>query len=1402
MAVTPVTQSDALKGGISTLQTSAITTQIATETANRQEQIRRQQTAYKEELQRIENIKQQQAASAKEQADWQTAYESIKTGRDWVFRSDPSVWSKVQQLYREGVQSFGKDAEMRAKQYDLYSGNLQESLKNVQAFEKKIEDTRKKIEEQRGGVPLIYNVQELQRQGYTTGDVISLAKQKAIQPPTTEPTITVRGKDGQIRTIEGGTYVTTLPDYGTVSSTSLPDMRGTPVIAPSDGRTGYVQSPARGFFGEFVTPQTELFSWLGDVRSRVTEGRGSPPPDDMIVMPDRRETIMAPAPNIYTSPVAWNFFNKPSDIPVKEERNIIVKYKREKPSEGSGVTMFTPSQLKEKEALSLAYGTSFVDRLYEGGSDVLSKLFGPANTSLITRKSNLPEFQQNLIQTTSGTTRDQRYRNLVYEESLKERIKLETQLEEQRKDFVNELNEVRDIFQEKIPEEVSTAEEARRIREQAQKNLDSAYEALKRKYEKKRDVAIDKSQKILEESLKKGYENIYKAPEIVQAKDKANLFLSKGIKKVTPDIKLEDAEDERLAFTRRIVESDLPARPFLANVGKVKVAGRQFVGGAFQDLREKPIDLGIKAGLTATVVVAPRLLTFFGPGGVAAGAAIQTATAAAGKVLLPIYVGSRLGSVASQPDIYSASRRLGEIAGGEIAPVVIGGYIGSRLSAPLQNRIQEYRIRQAAEKSGIKTTTFKDLNTKDKNQFLRKNKNELGVEGTTKRVTAKKVYETKFTDKKGNTTRFVIREYSTARGGPGDLLGRRELEGYFVDSKYKIIPNSYRFRGYALEKMMTDATQIYSRGYINPVSGRGNVLKIETAENIKNVFKDDQSIRLVNPSDKPLTIQIKDGFGNIIKIKLPANKITYFDASTGGSRFEVLSKADAGKLNFKDSIFSPNYRIPAASGEEFQLETFNSILKNIKPEKYFSVRIFTPENIVLSPSYLSTQGVTTGTIRGPYKDSSPADYFIGKKEGGFGLSQDQSKMRLFDWKGTRSKIFKNFGLSGGGTGTAGAPGPSSIFSVDSGAGTKDIFITGGGGSYDFIPFQPQSDRIITGIQFFPPKTGGADWIGSSLSQAAVAPTRQFVAQSLFQNIASTTFAAQEVSLLPTSSGVSATLGSLTFFGEQNRVTTSPSLTTFQPSFQPQKAIVGPKVTFFQTPKLQVEETKVGGGGSLAPPLQIQIPEVIQKEETQQRQPQIEFPQINIPQRQIQIQKQVQITEPGFKQPTINPPKISPPIPIIIDLPKFQGPTKDDGTKKKKSQRGYEVLIKKRGKYVPVRMKYSITRKEAEELAYKELLASPAASAKIRLSTKPFKDIDIKIDPFIKTFFRPGKTKRGADIVQKQRFRILSREEKTGITFKGVEAIKRKGKTKKVFQEFLPKKTKKTTKKKSKRKNKK
>lgn len=163
--------------------------------------------------------------------------------------------------------------------------------------------------------------------------------------------------------------------------------------------------------------------------------------------------------------------------------------------------------------------------------------------------------------------------------------------------------------------------------------------------------------------------------------------------------------------------------------------------------------------------------------------------------------------------------------------------------------------------------------------------------------------------------------------------------------------------------------------------------------------------------------------------------------------------------------------------------------------------------------------------------------------------------------------------------------------------------------------------------------------------------------------------------------------------------------------------------------------------------------------------------------------------PWMLTPPPSPTEPLPEKPTIPGIPFFG--EEEHGKRKKKARlfvpKGYDVLIRKKGKFVPVPGKYSFPENEAELLAMRELLLGPEATAKIVISKKPLRPgaPQIRVAPSMKALFRPG---RGAgELVQRERSRIITAAEKSGISFKGVEAVKGKsrGRKKGVYKNGMP-----------------
>lgn len=187
------------------------------------------------------------------------------------------------------------------------------------------------------------------------------------------------------------------------------------------------------------------------------------------------------------------------------------------------------------------------------------------------------------------------------------------------------------------------------------------------------------------------------------------------------------------------------------------------------------------------------------------------------------------------------------------------------------------------------------------------------------------------------------------------------------------------------------------------------------------------------------------------------------------------------------------------------------------------------------------------------------------------------------------------------------------------------------------------------------------------------------------------------------------------------------------------------------------------------PIQVPITTQITKTPQEQLQGQLQ-PQL---QKQAQRGKEQIATSIFYPGITINP--------IQIEIPEFNIPetlSLEEETykrrKKKKGKarfRGYEVLIKRKGKFVPVKRKFSLPRVEAESFAYQQLLAGPEATAKIVPSMLPVRPSGLKVRPSVRAYFRPGR--RAGEIVQKERFRIITPAEKAATSYRGAEAKRRR-----------------------------
>jgi hypothetical protein len=333
---------------------------------------------------------------------------------------------------------------------------------------------------------------------------------------------------------------------------------------------------------------------------------------------------------------------------------------------------------------------------------------------------------------------------------------------------------------------------------------------------------------------------------------------------------------------------------------------------------------------------------------------------------------------------------------------------------------------------------------------------------------------------------------------------------------------------------------------------------------------------------------------------------------------------------------------------------------------------------------------------------------------------------------------------------------------------QTTYSTGGdvGTVFNIIPL---SKKGAFGPSFGSTSSASDNWL-KNIPNVDVSSGIQLLSlpQGVSLNIPKISFAAPSLT--------SSVYASSTLAPSQTRTKTSPSI-----SLAPSESIV-------TAPKLSAKSGEIiinrisdgesggrgyGGSGSL-----ITVPETVKVGENIIQQPIISQPQIQVQYPQISMRtgsKQVTTSPFVFQSGTIIPVGR-----IDINNDNFglsviggtQGTLLPRKRKKKKViGPGYEVLIKRRtgkkkGVFVP--LKVSLPRFQAEEIARQELLKGPEATAKIIPSKAPVKPSNIVEIPAIRKYFRTGKA---GEIIQKERFRIVTPAERKAITAKGLRGRK-------------------------------
>lgn len=161
------------------------------------------------------------------------------------------------------------------------------------------------------------------------------------------------------------------------------------------------------------------------------------------------------------------------------------------------------------------------------------------------------------------------------------------------------------------------------------------------------------------------------------------------------------------------------------------------------------------------------------------------------------------------------------------------------------------------------------------------------------------------------------------------------------------------------------------------------------------------------------------------------------------------------------------------------------------------------------------------------------------------------------------------------------------------------------------------------------------------------------------------------------------------------------------------------------------------------------------------------------QKQTQLQRQKQAQRPRFaitpRQTTV--PRTTTryvPPPPTFDLPQ-ESPTKSvKFIPKKREEAGYEVLVKKGGKFIPLGV--SVPRTEAVGLGIRKTLRGAQATFRIVRTTKPVKSLGIAAPTRAESLlFRPPKRFKPDTYVQVKTKRIVTPFEKREISYKGAAA---------------------------------
>jgi len=153
---------------------------------------------------------------------------------------------------------------------------------------------------------------------------------------------------------------------------------------------------------------------------------------------------------------------------------------------------------------------------------------------------------------------------------------------------------------------------------------------------------------------------------------------------------------------------------------------------------------------------------------------------------------------------------------------------------------------------------------------------------------------------------------------------------------------------------------------------------------------------------------------------------------------------------------------------------------------------------------------------------------------------------------------------------------------------------------------------------------------------------------------------------------------------------------------------------------------------------------------------------------FEILEEPKLKEPKLKEITFKPPR---PIPTFkTNQPKFLIPK--GSAKKEKKKKGFNVEVKKRGKYYQENTK-PLSLRKAMALGKKEVDNTASASFRIRPNDKSTKFIT-KARTMMGKEIRPSKNKRTPNVfVEKRKYRIDSAGEKAEITRKGLFKVKGK-----------------------------